>query len=60
MLLEAIDCPVVESAIEMRTDSFKDGARSESRSEERGRSGERGGARIGGTPLRSLVVPMGI
>jgi hypothetical protein len=60
MLLDAIDWPVVESAIDMRADSFKDGARSELRSEGRERKGERGGARIGGTSSRSLVVPVGV
>src|SRR6266702_206975 len=64
MLLDAMDCPVVESAIDMRADSFKDGARSESppmseRSDGRERTGERGG-RIGGTSSRSLAVPVGV
>jgi hypothetical protein len=59
MLLDAMDCPVVESAIDMRADSFKDGARSESRSDGRERTGERG-ARIGGTSSRSLDVPVGV
>jgi hypothetical protein len=59
MLLDAMDCPVVESAMNMRADSFKDGARSESHSDGRERTGERG-ARIGGTLSRSLDVPVGV
>jgi len=67
MLLDAMDCPVVESAIDMRADSFKDRERSESppmlatsdRSDGRERTGERG-ARIGGTSSRSLIVPVGV
>ena len=58
MLLDAIDCLVVESAIDTHADSFKDGARRESRLDGHERRGERGG-RIGGTSSRSLVVPRG-
>ena len=59
MLLDAMDCPVVESAIDMRADSFKDRARRESRSDGRERTGEQG-ATIGGTSSRSLDVPVGV
>ena len=59
MLLDAMDCPVVESAIDTRAGSFKDGARSESHSDGRERRGERY-ARIGSTSSQSLVVPVGV
>ena len=50
ILLDAIDCPVVESAMDMRADSFN-----------KERNGERGGgATIGGTSSRSLFVPVGV
>jgi hypothetical protein len=66
ILLDAIDWSVVESAIDPRADSPKDGVRSESptpgitgeRSDGRERMGERGG-RIGGTSSHSLV-PVGV
>ena len=53
MLLDTINCSVVESAIEMGEDSFI--------MDDPERNSERGGARIGGTSLRSLVVvPVGV
>jgi hypothetical protein len=66
ILLEVIDWLVVESAIDTRADSPKDGVRSESpapgitgeRSDGRERMGERG-TRIGGTSSHSLV-PVGV
>ena len=54
MLLDAMS-----SAIDMRTDSFKSGARSEEHSDGRERTGERG-ARNGGTSSRSLDVAVGV
>ena len=66
ILLDAMDWLVVESAMDTRADSLKDGMSSESpapaatseRSDGRERMGERDG-RIGGTSSRSLV-PVGV